>query len=134
MMKKLTFPLIVLTLLFSACAEEDSNDPSVDDREKFLGKWKCTEIIGGSSSSFDIYITSFSESDSIRISNFSNYGNTAVALGIVSGNSLVIPYQQISITNIPVQGTGTFIYQGGNEKLNLIYTSDGQNATAVCIR
>ncbi len=132
---RLLLPLFTAALLFlSACSDDETADPTVDDRVKFAGKWKCMEVIGSTSTSFDIYITSYGESDSIRISNFSNYGNTAVALGLVSGNSLVIPNQTISITNIPVQGTGIFTYQGGNEKLNLNYTSDGQYATAVCVR
>jgi hypothetical protein len=134
-MKKIPVTLCLLgVLLFSSCAEEDTADPLTDDREKFLGSWTCKETISGSVMTFSVFITSFGESDSVRISNFSNYGNTAVALGLVSGNSLTIPAQEIGITNIPVQGTGTYTNQGGNEKINLIYTSDGQSATAICTR
>ncbi len=134
-LKGYLIPVMAATLvLMSACSEDDTADPAGDDREKFAGKWKCTEVIGSNSTTFEIYITLYGVDDSIRISNFSNYGNTAVALGLVSGNSLVIPNQNISITNIPVQGTGIFTYQGANEKINLNYTSDGQYATAVCTR
>lgn len=134
-MKNYLTLFLVGGLLFSSCAEEDdAADPLTDDREKFLGGWTCKETISGSTMTFTIFITSFGESDSVRISNFSNYGNTAVALGLVSGSSLTIPSQEIGITNIPVQGTGTYSNQGGNEKINLIYTTDGQSATAVCNR
>lgn len=128
-------PLCLLgLLLMTSCAEEDAADPSVDDREKFLGGWLCKETINGSISTFPITVSSFGESDTVRISNFSNYGNTAVALGLVSGNSLTIPNQEIGITNIPVQGSGIYVNQGANEKINMTYTSDGNSATAVCTR
>jgi len=133
-MKRYLLPLLSVVLFFSSCSDDDTANPAGDDRDKFLGNWYCKETIGSNTTTFTINITSYGESDSIRISNFSNYGNTAVALGLVSGSSLVIPYQEISITNIPVQGSGTFVYQGGNEKMNLIYTTDGQSATAVCNR
>lgn len=120
--------------LFSACSEEDSPDLLVDDRSKFLGTWTCVETIGSSSSTFPIIITSYGEADSLRLSNFSNYGNTAVALGLVSGKSIVIPNQQIGVTLIVVQGSGLYFSQGANEKMNLNYSSDGQSATAVCTK
>lgn len=125
---------IVALGLFSACSDEDTPGLNVDDREKFLGTWTCAETIGSSTTTFPIIITSYGESDSLRISNFSNYGNTAVALGLVSGKSIVIPNQQIGVTNIVVQGSGLYFSQGANEKMNLNYTSDGQSATAVCTK
>lgn len=120
--------------MLSACSDEDSPDINVDDREKFLGTWSCAETIGSSTTTFPIIITSYGESDSLRLSNFSNYGNTAVALGLVSGKSIVIPNQQIGVTLIVVQGSGLYFSQGANEKMNLNYSSDGQSATAVCTK
>ena len=121
-------------LFFSSCADDNTVDPNVDPREKFLGGWTCKETIGANTITFTINISSYGESDSVRISNFSGYGNTAVALGLVTGNSLQIPNQQIGITNIPVQGSGTYSSQGGNEKISMNYLTDGQSATAVCNR
>ena len=132
-MKKLIYLGLVALTVFSSCAEEDTADPSVDPREKFLGKWKCTET-SGAVTTFDIYITSYGESDSIRISNFANYLNSAVALGLVDGNSVTIPHQTIGVTSIEVEGNGTYSNQGGNEKINLVYIHDGNSATAVCVR
>lgn len=131
-----SIPLLALSalLFLSACATDDDANPNVDERDKYLGKWSCQETIGPNTITFEIYITSYGAADSIRISNFSGYGNTSVALGLVSGNSLVIPYQQVSITNIPVQGSGTYVNQGANDKINMNYTTDGQSATAVCTR
>lgn len=137
MKKNLTvIPAAFLALsLLVGCADEDFDDPAVDPREKFLGAWVCKETIGSSApTTFTIFVTSFGSSDSIRMSNFSGYGNSAVALGLVSGSSLLIPSQQIGVTNIPVQGSGTWSSQGGNEKISMTYQTDGQSATAVCTR
>lgn len=130
---KLLLTMVALAML-SACSDEDTPDPTIDDRTKFLGTWSCVETIGSSTTTFPIIITSYGESDSLRLSNFSNYGNTAVALGLVSGKSIVIPNQQIGVTLIVVQGSGLYFSQGANEKMNLNYTSDGQSATAVCTK
>lgn len=137
MKKKLAvIPASFLALsLLVGCADEDFDDPAADPREKFLGDWICKETIGSSApTTFTIFVTSFGVSDSIRMSNFSGYGNSAVALGLVSGNSLLIPSQDIGVTNIPVQGSGTWSSQGGNEKISMTYQTDGQSATAVCTR
>ena len=130
---KLLLTMVALAML-SACSDEDTPDPTIDDRDKFLGTWSCSETIGSTTTTFPIIITSYGESDSLRLSNFSNYGNTAVALGLVSGKSIVIPNQQIGITLIVVQGSGLYSTQGANEKMTLNYTSDGQSATAVCTK
>ncbi|MFM9009017.1 MAG: hypothetical protein ACKORE_10615 [Bacteroidota bacterium] len=126
----------VLMMLMSSCADEDFQDPNADPREKFLGaSWLCKETIGSAApQTFTIFFTSYGISDTVRISNFSGYGNTAVAYALVSGNSLQIPQQQIGVTNIPVQGSGTFSSQGGNERIDLTYLTDGNNATALCTR
>lgn len=119
--------------LFSACAQEE-DDPGVDPREKFSGSWRCSETISGSNTTFTITISLKGESDTVRVSNFSELGNTAVALGIVSGNRVDFPAQQIGVTNIPIEGSGTYASTGGNEKINMTYTVDGQPASAVCVR
>ena len=122
-------------LLLGACADEDFQDLGTDPRDKFLGAWICKEAIGTSApQTFTIYFTSYGVSDTVRISNFSGYGNTAVAYALVSGNNLQIPQQQIGVTNIPVQGSGTFSTQGGNERIDMNYLTDGNNATALCTR
>lgn len=135
MKKSPLLPLLLFGLLFfiSACAEED-DDPGIDPREKFEGSWRCTETIAGSNTTFTITITLKGESDSVRVSNFSGYGNTAVALGLVSGNRIDFPSQEIGITYIPIEGSGTYSSSGGNEKINMNYSTDGQPATAVCVR
>lgn len=138
MKAEFTMPVVfasALMMLLTSCADEDFQDPNADPREKFLGAWVCKETIGSAApQTFTIYFTSYGTTDTVRISNFSGYGNTAVAYALVSGNSLQIPQQQIGVTNIPVQGSGTFSSQGGNERIDMTYLTDGNNATALCTR
>jgi hypothetical protein len=130
---KVLLTIVALGLL-GGCSEDETPELNVDDRIKFIGDWKCSETIGSSSSTFDIVISSYGESDSLQISNFSLLGTSTVALALVSGKSIVIPNQQIGVTNIVVQGSGLYFTQGGAEKMNLNYTVDGQSATAVCTK
>ena len=120
-------------LFFSSCADE-TEDPFADPREKFEGAWLCNESGPSGPSTFTIYISLYGPKDSIRIANFSGYGNTAQAAGVVSGNSLTIPYHRIGVTNIPVQGSGVYSSQGGNEKITMNYMADSVSYSAVCTR
>lgn len=132
-MSPFLFLLASMAFLFTSCADE-TEDPSADPRDKFEGAWLCNESGPSGSSTFTIYITPYGPEDSIRISNFAGYGNTAVAAGVVAGNSLTIPYHRIGITNIPVQGSGVYSSQGGNEKITMNYMADSVSYTAVCTR
>jgi len=125
---------IAAIFLFAACSDDNNSDPNLDDRIKFLGSWTCDETIGSSQSAFTIVITTFGESDSLRVSNFSNLGNSSVALALVSGKSIVFPGQQVGVTNIDIQGSGLYLTQGANEKMNLNYSVDGQSALANCVK
>lgn len=130
-------PLITFAVMifFSACTDQNSATPNVDDRDKFIGSWICKETIGTSSSSFTVDVSKYGSGDSIYLKNFSNYGTSANALGLISGNSLTIPNQTIGITNIPVGGTG--VYSGStntNEKITANYSTDGQTASAIFTR
>lgn len=129
------FVLIIAAMaVFLASCTDDTEDPFADPREKFEGEWLCSENGPTGSSTFTITITPYGKRDSIRISNFAGYGNTAVALGLVTGNSLNIPYHEIGVTLIPVQGSGTYSSQGGNEKISMNYMADSVSYSAVCTR
>ena len=107
MKAEFTMPVVfasALMMLLTSCADEDFQDPNADPREKFLGAWVCKETIGSAApQTFTIYFTSYGTSDTVRISNFSGYGNTAVAYALVSGNSLQIPQQQMPMQNRMMQ-------------------------------
>ena len=133
-MKKHISLLVVAAVLFlSSCADEDAAEPFADDREKFLGDWTCQEQ-PNTTTPFTISIDPLGSGDSVYISNFSGYGSTAVAVAIVDGKNLTIPAQQISQTNIPVQGSGVYSSTGGDEKINMNYTAYGQSVSAVCTK
>jgi hypothetical protein len=134
-MKRILNYLAYSVLLFSmACTDENPANPNEDARDKFTGSWKCKETIAGTPQTFNISISKSGESDTLLISNFSNYGSSAVAEGYVAGNSLTIPSQDIGVTNIPVSGTGVYSDAGGTEKITMNYLTDGQSATAICTR
>jgi hypothetical protein len=133
MKKIIGISLVAFTLFLAACSDE-TVDPAVDVRDKFTGGWLCKETIAGATTSFTITISKVGSGDSLKISNFSNYGTSSPqTYAEVSGNSIVIPLQNITTTAIPVQGSGIYSSSGG-EKINLNYSSDGQSATAVCTK
>ena len=133
------YSLLIISIFtisfFSACSDQNSATPAVDDRDKFTGSWICKENIGTTSSSFTVDISKYGSGDSINLKNFSNYGASAIAVGEVSVNSLTIHTQLIGITNIQVGGSG--IYSGStnaNEKITMNYSTDGQSANAIFTR
>ena len=117
-------PFLILAscvLILSACAKEDTA-PDVD---KYLGDWVCKE---NPPSTFHINITKHGNEDSLDVSNFNNLGAGFKALFIVSGNSVVIPNQDVS--GFSVSGSGTY----NNNKMNLSYKVDSDNFTAECTK
>lgn len=134
-MKKISLIAFATVALFIASCSDETVDPAADPRDKFTGSWLCQETITGSpAQSFTITISKVGSGDSIKISNFSNYGTTPdQTIAEVSGNSMVIPPQEITQTKIAVDGFGIYSSSGG-EKINMNYSTDGQSATAVCTK
>jgi hypothetical protein len=126
--KIIGFCLAVL-MLVSSCAKDDETQTTApgSDRDKFLGTWACAEkVSGGPTTVFSISIETQGAEDTIYIYNFNNLGTPFFAVGVVSGNSLVIPSQ--SITQVAIAGTG--IYSQGEIFMN--YTADSDTLTATC--
>ncbi len=136
-MKKNYWIAFATISLFIASCSDETVDPTVDARDKFTGSWLCKETVTGSpAQSFTINISKVGSGDSVKISNFSNYGtNPPQTIALISGNSIVIPFQNITPTvpSISVQGSGIYSSNGG-EKINMNYTTDGQSAIAVCTK
>jgi len=137
-MKKNCWIAFVTISLFIASCSDETVDPTVDARDKFTGSWLCKETITSpptSNQTFTIKISKIGNGDSVLIKNFSGLGETTLpqAYAEISGNSIVIPSQKITVTEIPVQGSGIYSSNGG-EKINMNYTTDGQSATAVCTK
>jgi hypothetical protein len=126
--------LIYLGTFFSlieACSPDNSTNLTTDARDKFVGKWTCKETIASSSTTFQVNISKLGSQDSLKLTNFSNYGDFTTTYASVSGNSIVIPSQNIGVTNVPVGGSGIYSSSGGTEKIQFSYLTDGQNATAL---
>lgn len=131
----LRYSVYILLIFMASCADEGSDPGSStsDDRDKFNGDWLCTEKLNGQPATTFTIVFSKVAADSVKIKNFSNYGDFTFAYGEVSGNSLVIPQQNMGVTSIPVQGSGVYSSSGGG-KITMNYTVDGETATATCVR
>jgi hypothetical protein len=134
MMRRNYFRVFIVALLASlASCSDENNDPGVtnpvDDRARFTGNWTCSENTG---QTFGITISLKGSEDSITINNFSNYGSSANAYGLVSGNSLTIPGQNIGITAVHVQGSG--VLNGAGTKITMNYIADGDTISATATK
>ena len=130
--KSLYIIAFAITLLAS-CTDEDTPTPgggTTDDRDRYLGDWICTE---SATLSFTINITKKGTSDTIRIENFGGYGpDEPQAIGLISGNSMTIPFQSITLTSINIQGYG--VLNGASTKITMNYVADGNTIAATCTR
>ena len=120
---------LLLIGLMTSCAKDDENQPSTpgSDRDKFVGTWLCSESISnGPTTVFTLNITKQGSADTIYIYNFNNLGSPFYAIGLVSGNSLVIPSQDI--TQVSILGTGIFT----QDKIQMNYTADSDTLSATC--
>ena len=130
-MKKFKSLFVVLALIsfLASCVDDDGADPNVpgSDRDKFVGSWLCKETVAGSTpNTFTITIQKFGDDDTLRVYNFNNLGAQEYVVWLVAGNSVTIPAQ--TITQIDIGGSGFY----SNDKINLNYSSDGEQITAVC--
>lgn len=114
-LKKITCFILFLAILFAGC-DPTTEDPAVDDRDKYTGSWTCFE--NGTFSGTSTYVVDISKlgsNDSIAIKNFYQLSNAFSATAIISSNSVTIPQQTIS--GIKVNGFGLY----SNNKINLTY-------------
>lgn len=135
MKKLLLYSSIALMGFLASCSDEDDSTPSgpTDDRDKFTGAWLCTEKITGQPQSTFTIEFSKTGNDSVKIKNFSNYGDFTYAYGEIAGNGLTIPQQNMGVTSIPIQGYGIYSSSGGG-KITMYYNVDGDSASANCVR
>ena len=133
MVRNKIIPFITLLFLIASCTDDDNTpgtSPPTDERNRFTGTWLCTET--GSPTPFTITISLHGTEDSLYIDNFGGYGSSADALALVSGNSLTIPGQNISVTSIFVQGSGVLNSQGTQITMN--YIADTDTIAATCTK
>jgi len=126
---KIASCLILITLFFAACTDEETADPNIpgSDRDKFTGDWLCKETVTGTTTTFTITIQKHGADDTLYVYNFGNIGAQDYAIWLVSGNSVTIPTQTVAQIDFVGPG-GTY----SNDEINLSYTSDGDAVTAEC--
>ena len=113
-----TFFCVALT---TSCTDENSN-PSNDDRDAFTGSWTCAETSKQfGNSTYAVTISSTGEIDSVSIKNFYQLGNGVSAIALVSGNSITIPFQDVS-GGIEIHGTG--LMNSNSNKIDFTYYAD----------
>ena len=114
-----------------SCKKEDTSSPDTsggDNRNRYTGEWLCNENGG---TTFTINITKTGVADTLLIDNFSGYGSSApLAMAVVTGNSMTIPLQNITLTAIHISGSGVLNTTG--TKITMNYIADGNAITATC--
>lgn len=122
-MKKLFFLACACSLLLVSC-EEDPVDPNFDLRDEYVGTWTASE-----NSSFfgdQTYTVEVSKSDTslsdIWVTNFYGLGNNSLTVMEVNDNTIFIPIQNVSGSEISGTGQSTVDYS----KVTLTYgVNDG---------
>ena len=131
-MKKQTqlhWVLLIVAVVAVSCSDDNSSDPTVpgSDRDKFTGSWLCKETVSGNSpNTFTINIEKHGSDDTLYVYNFNNLGSANYAIWLVSSNSVTIPSQTVTQTDL--LGSGFY----SNDKITLNYTSDSESVSATC--
>jgi hypothetical protein len=114
-----------LSLFIFSCTPDKKDDPispSSDERDVFVGSWMCSEnskITG--TTSYPVSISkSTSNSSDITINRFYDITNQNVR-ATVSGNAIVIPYQQLNVVSGFVKGSGSMA--SSKTSMSLAYTT-----------
>jgi|AntRauTorckE6833_2_1112554.scaffolds.fasta_scaffold00314_15 hypothetical protein len=123
-MKKLTtlFSLFLITSLFifSGCEETGDVNPDQDPRDAFVGEWSCNEV-PAKRSSYRVNIQHDSgNSSQVLLFNFGLLGNSVSAYGIVAGDNVSVPLQDVDDV-WSVSGQGEMV---DDETIEWTYTLD----------
>jgi hypothetical protein len=117
---RLTFILATLISILYSCNPDDNSDqPTADPRDKFVGSWLCNETStqnGNSSYTATISLNS-GNSSQIYINNF--YGSLKV-YGVVANLNVTLPQQ--TVNSFTIHGSGTM--GSNNTKINMNYWVD----------
>lgn len=104
-MKKIYFiwiPILILSIGFHSCTQEDDILGDGDARDAFIGEWSVTDACNKQTYRSVISIDE-NNSSHVRISNFANLGKSAEA--IIAGSSIYIESQEIG-NGYTVSGNG----------------------------
>jgi len=119
--------LFSLLVLLIACDPDD--DENIDQRDKYLGAWNCTETSSQNPNpiTFQVSISKDELTENeIKLSNFYHLGFEEKTRIIVDFSDLSIPQQ--TVCNLTVTGSGAYT----QNKVNLIYyVNDGADIDTV---
>lgn len=134
--KYLLLLFLSVLVVFTACDETiDDDDPTVEDREKFLANWETTETstLYPQPITFQVSIEKDDNSAQIRLYNIYQLGTDVYAYALVTGSSFTIPQQ--SVNNMLIEGYGEMVTEN---KINIDYTvndgADLDNVTGEMLR
>jgi len=124
------FSLVFLfSLLFFITACDPDDDKDIDQRDKFLGAWNCTETSSQNPNpiTFQVSISKDELTENeINLSNFYHLGFEEKTRILVNFSDLSIPQQLVC--NLTVSGSGAY----SQSKVNLIYyVNDGADIDTV---
>jgi hypothetical protein len=124
---KYTFVLLTLASVFFSCNPDDTNNtpqPNVDPRDKFVGSWLCNEHSHQmGNSSFTVPISKdINNSSQIALANFYQLGSSQKVYGVVTNNTVTISNQTVSGKS--VRGSGTITNNNNTINWNY-YVDDG---------
>lgn len=123
--------VIVFLSFVASCTKTEDDDAVIDDREKFIGTWNCSETssLNGNTTPFIVTISRHTNTTQIIINNFYSQGENVSA--IIAGNSITTPKQLICEGTEVENGSGSY----NNEKINMSYKikigADYDNCTAI---
>lgn len=117
----ITYSLLISLFFFTGCEEIDNTDPNTDPRDDFVGQWNCNETPAKKKNNYRVNIEYDSDNSSqVLLFNFGLLGNTAAAYGIVAGDNVNIPLQDVS-GGWSAQGQGELV---NDNQIEWTYTLD----------
>ncbi|MCF8219488.1 MAG: hypothetical protein K9I29_05590 [Bacteroidales bacterium] len=128
--KILALIFVSVLVVFTSCEDTiDDEDPTADDRDKFLGQWETTETstLYPQPITFQMNIEKDDNSAQIRLYNIYQLGTDMYAYALVTGNSFTIPQQ--SVNDMIIEGYGEMVT---DNKIDLEYSvNDGADKDEV---
>jgi len=112
--------LMALLIFFSGCEETNDIISDADPRDDFIGEWSCNEV-PAKRNSYRVNISyDDSNSSQVLLFNFGLFGQNASAYGIIAGNDVTVPLQEIQ-GDWSVDGQGELVDE---ETIEWTYTLD----------
>ena len=114
---KISF-LIAIISFAASCTKTNDEDVDIDDRDKLIGTWNCSETQGdGDLTNFTVTISKHTNSSQVILNNFYHSGTDVNVYAVVAGSTITFPKQVVCEGTDIETGTGTY----SNNKINFTY-------------